>query len=351
MLASAPLADACTLQMKLTPRPDGNSKRVNWNPVPGATQYDVFERSRGHDFHEIIQVESKPEPFFIARPTSTEHQSYEYLIVARADRSDVSCVGTTGFEMDGDQRLAELTLKRIVPLVGSVRGANGSDFRTSLLLRVRPAISGRIVFRPTGTLPSDNDPSLRYEFGSNNAPDLYWDDVIAAMGASGTGSLELIPDPGNPEIPDVYVPEMNVRVYNVTPQGTFGSRVASVHPADWVRLITPSNASYTIPPVHGNYRRNAGFRTITQLSYRVNVIYADGTSSHSVIRELAASYTWFGSVEALVGASVPPDARVFVQIISGAAIGFYTETENSTNDPTVVIRNPNDIENVVSWSF
>src|SRR5258705_9030598 len=113
VLASAPIAEACTIQVTLTARPDGNSKRVSWNPIPGATQYDVFERTDGHEFRQIEQVSPKAEPFFNARPTSTEAQKYEYLIVARG--SDIACVGTTEFDMNGDDKLAAL-IKRIVPL-------------------------------------------------------------------------------------------------------------------------------------------------------------------------------------------------------------------------------------------
>ena len=350
MLASAPIAHACSIQIALTPRPDGNSQRLTWTPVPGATQYDIFESARGYDFRRVDQVNQKAEPAFIARPNSTETRSYSYLVVARSDNSDVSCVGTTSFEMRGDDKLAALA-KRIVPLVGSVRGAFGSDFRTSLLLRYMPSVSGRIVFRPTGTLPSASDPSLPYAFsGDSVQSDLYWDDVIAAMGASGTGTLEIIPNAGAPDL-DVLVPEVVARVYNVTPQGTFGSRVPSVHPGDWARS-PENNASYWIPPSHGNYRRNAGIRTITTLLYRVAIRNSDGTTENVPgLRELPANYTWFGSVEALAGRSVPADATVFVGFVSGNAIGFYTETENSTNDPSVVIKDPTDVENVASWSY
>jgi hypothetical protein len=350
-LAAAPVASACTMQVTLTPRPDGNSQRVTWTPVPGATQYDIFEQTEGHPFRQIEQVFPRAEPAFIARPTATEEQPYEYLIVARSEDSSVSCVATTRFQMAGDERIAALTHKRIVPLVGSVRGANGADFRTSLLLRHFALHSGRIVFRPTGTIARDTDPSLRYSFADNgpNQHDLYWDDVVAAMGASGTGTLEIIPDV-LPSDRGVFVPEVNARVYNVTPEGTFGSRVAAVLPSEWVGAPDSNKASFSVPPVHGNFRRNAGIRTITTLLYRVIVLHANGTVDNLPFRELPANYTWFGSVEALVGGAVPPDSRVSVNFMSGTAIGFYTETENLTNDPTVVIRNPDDAEEV-TWSF
>ena len=253
--------------------------------------------------------------------------------------------------MPGDAQLAAATHKRIVPFAGSVRGANGSDFRTSLTLRHLPFASGRIVFRPVGKVASDSDPSMTYQFGDNGpaATDLHWDDVMATMGASGIGTLEILPN----SRPDglLFVPEIEAHVYNVTPQGTFGSRIPAVAPGHWIRNEAQWRESVSIPAVHGNYRRNAGFRTLTEVKYILNVTQPGKSPVSTGLRTVPAHVTIFGSVEDLFGGAVPADASVFITFVGGDAIGFYTKTENATNDPTLVVRNPLEATNDVIWSY
>jgi len=352
VLAFASPAFACPIQITASPRSSGESYDVRWIEIAGATRYDVFEkRVNESDFHLTHQIAADGEvPRFVASPSSTAPGTYEYLVIAQLPNG-AACTGTTQFDLPGDQRLASVTHKRIVPFAGSVRGANGSDFRTALTLRHLPFASGKIVFRPVGKVASDSDPSMTYQFGDNGptATDLHWDDVMAAMGASGVGTLEIIPNKRQDGL--LWVPEIEAHVYNVTAQGTFGSRVPAVAPADWVRNELQWREDVSVPAVHGNYRRNAGFRTLTEVKYIVRVNQPGQSPQSGPLRTIPANFTVFGSVEDLFGGAVPADARVIITFIAGDAIGFYTNTENTTNDPTLIVRNPFEATNDVTWSY
>src|SRR5258708_32703499 len=90
------------------------------------------------------------------------------------------------------------TLKKgIIPVVGSTSGANGASFKTSLHIAAVPGAHGRIVFHPFGTIARDDDPSIPYSFAENVhalADFLQFDDIGAALGQSGLGTLATIPD-------------------------------------------------------------------------------------------------------------------------------------------------------------
>jgi len=334
---------ACPLQISKTLRSSGNSYDVHWPAEPGAIQYTVYQRRDDQDGWEYIKtVEADGEPpRFVVSPSSSRVATYRHMIIAEMPDGR-ACVGTTEFELPGDKTLAQISHKRVVLLAGSVRGANGSDFRTSLRLGNITGTKGRIYFRPVGTTPSAADPSIRYEFGNDSAaPDLYWPDVMAAMGATGIGTLEIIPDT-RPEWDVIPVPNTNAHIYNVTPQGTFGSRVPAILPAEWLREEFPHTRWITIPAQQGNYRRNAGFRTLTEVRYTVRVTEPGQKTPNLPVLTVPANTTVFGSLDDLAGFPVSNAAQVTIHFRSGHAIGFYTYTENSTNDPTLVVGDPHE---------
>ncbi|HKR65552.1 MAG TPA: hypothetical protein VJZ00_17615 [Thermoanaerobaculia bacterium] len=290
------------------------------------------------------------------RAMTTDEQQHEYLIISHNDNDDPAarCLGQAKVILNGNKDLGAITEKRIVPLAGSVRGANGSDFHTSLTISFAALRSGRIVFRPTGTVASDSDPFLRYAFGDNDEPgpsEFYWDDVVAAMGASGTGSLEIIPDPVGDETA-LHVPNVSARVYNVAQNGTFGSDAEAVRPAEWfLNPVTQhSGAGIFVPAAHGNVRRNIGFRTLTEVSYEIT-LFAPGGKARHFSGSAPANFTYFSSLDAFVGQPVAANEQVHVSFSNGYAIGFYTVTDNVTNDPAMIVQSPAALEDSVSWGY
>src|ERR1043166_2743476 len=110
-----------------------------------------------------------------------------------------------------------LTERAVIPIVGSIRAADGSQFRTSLRLSVLPfddgkTISGRIIFHPQGQPISDNNPSLTYSLTGHPrlVQEVFWDDVVAAMGQSGIGTMDIVPDAAsNGIIPAIEARDVN----------------------------------------------------------------------------------------------------------------------------------------------
>ncbi|MGH9441523.1 MAG: hypothetical protein ACRD16_04560, partial [Thermoanaerobaculia bacterium] len=86
------------------------------------------------------------------------------------------------------------TLNRagIVLGAGSVQGAAGSNFKTSMQL-VNPGnqtISCELVFHPAGRPTSASDPSRGVEIPP--AADIGFPDIVAAIGGSGLGSIDVL---------------------------------------------------------------------------------------------------------------------------------------------------------------
>jgi hypothetical protein len=242
--------------------------------------------------------------------------------------------------------VATATLKKVViPIVGSTPGANGAHFKTSLRIPAWPGTHGRIVFHPLGAIGSDNDPTIRYSVPETaNATDfLEYDDIVAAMGQSGLGSLDIIPDPDGAN----FLPDVTARVYNDTPDGTFGSEEQDVFPVKYFAAPTrgvQSNETL-VPAMSSQYRRSIGFRTLSRASLSAIIIRKDGSRVDKALGSFRGEYTTMMTVEDfarnLMGTTIgPDDALIVFATGEGKAIIFYTYTDNGTNDPTVVVSPP-----------
>ena len=84
-----------------------------------------------------------------------------------------------------------------LPVVGSAAGVN-TFFRTSAQA-FNPStqlIKGKYVFHPAGRAGVASDPSMNYVYAAGSATSI--PDVLAAMGQSGLGSLDVVPSSGVP---------------------------------------------------------------------------------------------------------------------------------------------------------
>lgn len=250
--------------------------------------------------------------------------------------------------------------KGIIPLVGSAAGANGSHFKTSLRIYAAPDAHGKIVFHPLGTIARDTDPSMPYSFPPNAhvvSDYLQWDDVVAAMGQSGLGSLDIIPDinGGN------FLPPVITRIYNDTPNGTFGTEAPMVVPRDYffniyatlnkapVGLVVFAGRT-VISPMSANYRRNVGFRTLSDVELVAVIIRKNGTQETSPIQHIQGDYSAMMSIEEfgrmMFGPNTAPitaDDGLEINESRGRGVFYYTYTDNRTNDPTLVVTPAHDV--------
>ena len=241
--------------------------------------------------------------------------------------------------------------KGIIPLVGSTRGAYGSSFKTSLRINALPGAHGRIVFHPLGTIARDDDPSIPYSFAENVhavSDFLQFDDIVAALGRSGLGTLDIVPDAFGGNI----LPTVTARVYNDTPAGTYGTDVPLVLPRDYFFNLYATDQTEgglalfsgrtVVPPMAAVYRRNVGFRTLSDVELQAVIMRKDGTQEPVIVGSFPGEYSTMMPIEEFVrqfmgGRSISADDGLVISTRSGRAIVFYTYTDNRTNDPSMVV--------------
>jgi hypothetical protein len=243
--------------------------------------------------------------------------------------------------------------KAIVPLVGSTPGANGALFKTTLRIQALAGAHGRIVFHPLGTIARDSDPSIPYHFAENAGVVDYiqYDDVVAAMGQTGLGSLDIIPDAGSANI----IPPVTTRIFNDTPGGTFGTDEQAIYPLNYfvelygrppARGVAVLNSITFVPPMSTQFRRNIGFRTLSNAIFTAYIARKDGTIEPSVVGAFPGEYSTMMSIEEFarqyMHTTIGPEDGLGIWAMRGKAILFYTYTDNGTNDPSLVISPPVD---------
>ncbi|HYR28262.1 MAG TPA: hypothetical protein VEU30_07325 [Thermoanaerobaculia bacterium] len=329
LLAAQPAAAYCSLNLRY------ENGSLKWDRIDGATDYWIVETygtpavvrhfsTRGDSLQTAHRSsETTMVRYTVTAPIATGVRSLE-------GETNDACAGTIDVEVLADAAFRKLTRRAVLPVVGSTPGSFGGKFKTSLILRpIAQDQRGRIVFHPAGQAGSDFDPSIRYEF--KTADPLVWDDIVAAIGQSGIGSIDIIPDETAPSI----VPAIEARLYNETSFGTFGTLAAPVYPYDY---LYPNSLDVTIPESDTS-RINIGFRALTEVKLRIFVYNAAGQLLSFNDVSYPAGWMQMTSADAFVGKTLGKGQRVQVSF-TGAAIPFHTVTENSTNDPTLVVVSP-----------
>ena len=307
---------------------------VRWDAVPGATFYIIEELSStdvpgtGRRMYHSSGTEVR------ISHVSTFDVNYSYKVTAMGTGVPGNCDGVTSVRTVGDTVLGRALRRGVLPVAGSAPGAFGARFRTYLRLHSVDTLSGRVIFHPAGQTPSDNDPSLRYELSPANQ-EIVWEDVVAAMGVTGIGSIDIVPDEGTP----AQLPNADARVYNQATNGIFGDVVELYRPADFFD-VQPLFQEIKVPT--GNFRLNVGVRSIVHTIARVTVIGADGTEkARERVKVINAGEMFLGSVEGVYGVAAAPGDTVIVTF-DQPVIPFYTLTDNQTNDPLLYVQEPMD---------
>jgi hypothetical protein len=198
------------------------------------------------------------------------------------------------------------------------------------------SMRGRLVFHPIFQEGKDSDPSIPYEFSAGNV--LVFEDLMAAFGLFGVGSLDIVP-----EGPNHQVPTAETRIYNQSADGTFGTMEPMIMPAQYFGFERPieessPGAGIDIPTISEGTRVNLGVLGFEHCTFMISIHHADGTSSSSAPLALQAGMLKMGTPSQLAAPFVLPDLvpgdRASVSI-SGGGIPFYTVTDNKTNDPAI----------------
>ena len=222
------------------------------------------------------------------------------------------------------------TLRGVLPVAGSVHGAFGSSFKTSLQLNNRTDVpqSGVLVFHPAGQSAADTDPRLTYALGPHQT--VSYDDVVDAMGTSGLGSIDVLVDVG-------AVPAIVARAFD--DEGTLGTTGAGI------RAVSPeaaakSGATTTLvaPGDLDRFRFNIGVRSLEGGATLKATIYASSGSVRNIVDGLVFPASYFvqrPAAEFLGGLTLAPNDSIEFEVVSGAAILYGTTTDNTTNDPAI----------------
>jgi photosystem II stability/assembly factor-like uncharacterized protein len=239
--------------------------------------------------------------------------------------------GTNGggvFEID-----LEVLDRRILPVVGSTPGANGTFFRTSVQLNnpsTTPA-TGRIVFHPSGAAGSDTDPALPYSLTPGQTLSIA--DLLPAMGRSGIGSADI-------EIISGAAPVATARVFNdAGPSGTTGFTEEAMRAEEALRLS--QTGVLLIPADFTVARFNVGVRTLEEgASVTLTLKNAAGALVGSTTRVFPTNYHEQQDAVGFLGVfEAPPGGSISITVNSGAAIFYGATVDNSTGDPSLQITN------------
>jgi hypothetical protein len=333
-------AAGCTAAMKLklvrpTPSPFGNlfvvAERGPFDMVNGFNTVTLSPSipMQVGDYLAIVQTRGDPCGGMAVSSSEAGSMLFQF-------QSDL----TTGTWTSGDLRrglefgarasAAVSVLTNVLTVAGSARGAFGSNFKTSAQLVNISAfpIKGNLVFHPAGRSAAAGDPSLSYNL--NGFDTVYYDDVIAQMGQSGVGSLDVMSTTSGP-------PVISVRVYNdAGTAGTAGFTEDVLRPD--AALQRNEFAFLTIPSDAANFRMNVGVRSLSEgATLVVSVNDQHGFSIGSPVTkaygvdffEQTTGQLFFGDTP------LPAGGYMRVLVTAGSAFVYGSTTDNRTNDSQI----------------
>jgi len=246
--------------------------------------------------------------------------------------------GNIWFTELGANQVGRITLDRspalemrILPVVGSTPGANGTFFRTSAQIHNSSSapIAGRIVFHASGVSGGNSDPALFYSLAAGQTQT--YADLLPAMGRSGVGSADI-------EVTSGSAPVAMVRVFNDA--GASGTTGFTEEPMRSEDALGPDRKGVLlIPSDLTAFRFNIGVRTLeAATSMTLTVRNASGAIVATVPRSFpAVDHVQQGASEFLEGATLPAGGSVTVAVDSGNAILYGATVDNSTGDPSLQI--------------
>ncbi|HEX6641127.1 MAG TPA: hypothetical protein VF215_08435 [Thermoanaerobaculia bacterium] len=228
-------------------------------------------------------------------------------------------------------------MARIIPVVGSAPGAFGSRFKTEMQF-FNPQTSGsmtaKVVFHPAGVAGSTSDTTRLVMLDPGEV--FSTADVVAAMGQSGTGSLDISVPAGQ------NVPVILTRVYNDA--GAAGTSSLTEEPipvsgdvAINANLLTRGVTGFLVTPRDPEHTRfNIGVRTLySGATIQVTLRNAAGVVVRTVSHTYTANYFIQTDAASFVGGPIAGDESIQISISSGSAIVYGSTTDNTTNDPAI----------------
>ncbi len=304
----------------------GAAYSVTWAAVANATEYSIEEAT---DI-SFAAATTKTVSGTTASYTHTVQGNALYFYRVRARNHAAGCdLTSAASNVVGvlvQAPAGPVQQLRILPVVGSVQGQAGSNFKTSLQLfnPYEIPISGNVVLHRAGTA----DVLLPYSLAAGRT--VSYDDLLQAMNATGIGTADILGDAGS------ALPVASTRVFNdAGAAGTSGlSEEAmpasdALHAGDAGSLIAPNDFT--------RFRFNIGLRSLQDgASFTITVRDANGQVLKTVDRSYGpAVFTQLPSGQMLDGLALTGGESLTFLMTSGSAFIYGATTDNTTNDPSM----------------
>lgn len=221
-----------------------------------------------------------------------------------------------------DAQISQKPPDAVVPVVGSTRGQAGANFKTELQL-ANPSetrMEGWLVLHP-GIL------ATRYDLppGATRS----FDDVVADLGGSGLGSLDILTDRGT-------VPVIVARAFDDQPAGTTGVSVPAIRST---QILSRGDVSALIVPRDlTRYRFNIGVRALdTGATLELALRDAAGSERLVALVQLSPNQFLQEPGDAFMATTLRANDSIQVRIAAGMAIVYATTVDNRTNDSSIQV--------------
>lgn len=229
-------------------------------------------------------------------------------------------------------------LARVIPVVGSTAGGFGSHFKTEMQFFNPSTASGnivcKVVFHPADVAGSSTDTTRLVTLAPGEV--FSTADVVAAMGQTGVGSLDIWTPAGQ------STPIIITRVYDDQGvDGTAGLMEEAIPVSDAIAIGTNVLARgvtgfLVAPRDPARTRFNIGVRTLhSGATIHVTVRDRNGVVVRNVTRTYTANYFIQTDAATFLGGPIAGDESIQISVSSGSAIVYGSTTDNTTNDPAI----------------
>lgn len=337
LMTAAQSFAACVLTVQKTDLDRGREWELKWNHVPGATRYTIESFREDPETGTVTIRKDEVAPRGGSTTVTTEVTvltTTDMTVRYRISTVGVTdgCSATVDVPYESDSSTQRMMRKSVIPLVGSAPGANGSLFKTSLVLRGTATNQrGVLIFHPVNSPGHDTDPFIPYHL-AGTASTLMWEDVVAAFGQTGLGSIDIVPEFNSTS--GWTVPFAETRLYNVAPEGTYGTIESQTQAWDFHDLNPDAIRSLTVTAPPAGLRLNLAVRTFDEATVSVEVFRAGSVIAFREMT-LARDFLLFNSAQQMTGIEVLPGDIVTIRLPDGGGVPMYTVTDNRSNDPAL----------------
>ena len=257
-----------------------------------------------------------------------------YNLITTGDISTAGALGSPSnysprYRFSAVAYVSDPLLVRILPAAGAVQGAS-SFFRTAVQIRNAGAttMTGSFVFHKQGQSASAGDPSLPFILVPDQIQS--YPDLIASMGTSGLGSVDIVTNGG-------AMPIVTARVFSDGgAAGTTGFSEEGLSPADAINFFRHGALFTPDDPV--NFRMNIGVRTLDN-GATLNITLVDAAGNVQATRSVTypANYFEQDSFATFTGTpTIPTGGQIIVSVAAfpGTAFIYSSVIDNRTNDST-----------------